>query len=622
MAANRSFTEYIANRFENELFEAIQDYIEYNYNNLDLWLYKVRKIGGIELSDIEVKFVNVNDLPGMKIEFDVVVEAEFEVRESDYHYDESENCVQWFVLKCSGDLDCNLDDFKIYSLTGYKIKSKQPKPMSDSLVPFIYSEQLESVATEFLRKNYPEALKTPMAVDPQLLAEKIGLKIEIRDITKDFTVFGQIFFHDCEAEFYDKNSDKMVQIHVNAKTIFVDPKAYFLRNLGSVNNTIVHECVHWALHRKAFELERLYNSSATKIKCQVVGGIKDSNRDATEWMEWQANALTPRIQMPISTFKEKAFELIKKYKQLLQTEKIIDVMEPVIDELALFFGVSRLAAKIRMIDVGYEEAIGTFTYIDGHYIRPHCFKKGFLKRNQTFSISAIDAAIQSFIDPELSALIKEGSYIYVDSHFVLKHPKYVTRDENGYAILTDYARTHMEECCLVFDLSIKSGFKESYHSECFLNRDKGSNIDFELKFNNGFQYASQEKKIKILADVLEEEARIFNELPNSYTKSLEMVIEWRGVTYKELEEMTLLNEKTIRRIVNGETNGSIESLIVICLALNLPPMISNHIISKSPHSLNLNNRDHQWYNFVLTCQYTKSMDEIRQFLNQCGAKPL
>ncbi|SHF37063.1 ImmA/IrrE family metallo-endopeptidase, partial [Caloramator proteoclasticus] len=478
MAGNRSFKDYVAERFYNEIFATIQNYVIENKDTIDLWLYRVRNIGEIELSDIEVKFVSVSDLPEMKIEFDIVVEAELEVRESDYHYDESENCRQWFQLKCSGDLKCNLDDFIIYSVTDYTSKNKQPKPMSDSLVPFIYSEQLESVATEFLRKNYPEALKTPMAVDPQLLAEKMGLKIEIRDITKDFTVFGQIFFHDCEAEFYDKNSDKMVQTHVIAKTIFVDPKVYFLRNLGSVNNTIVHECVHWALHRKAFELERLYNNSVTKIKCQVVGGIKDSNRDATDWMEWQANALTPRIQMPISTFKEKAFELIKKYKQSLQTEEIIDVMEPVIDELALFFGVSRLAAKIRMIDVGYEEAIGTFTYIDGHYVKPHCFKKGFLKRNQTFSISAIDAAIQSFIDPELSALIKEGSYVYVDSHFVLKHPKYVTRDENGYAILTDYARTHMEECCLVFDLSIKSGFKESYHSECFLNRDKGSNIDF------------------------------------------------------------------------------------------------------------------------------------------------
>lgn len=62
-------------------------------------------------------------------------------------------------------------------------------------------------------------------------------------------------------------------------------------------------------------------------------------------------------------------------------------MEPVIDALATFFCVSRTAAKIRMIDAGYEEAIGTFTYIDGRYVKPHMFKKGAL-RNQTLSISA------------------------------------------------------------------------------------------------------------------------------------------------------------------------------------------------------------------------------------------
>ena len=90
----------------------------------------------------------------------------------------------------------------------------------------------------------------------------------------------------------------MVQTRVNARTIIVDPKAYFLRNLGSVNNTIVHECVHWDQHRKAFELERLYNSSATRIKCQVVGGIKDNTRDATDWMEWQANHLSAAVLMP------------------------------------------------------------------------------------------------------------------------------------------------------------------------------------------------------------------------------------------------------------------------------------------------------------------------------------
>jgi hypothetical protein len=612
----------VADRFYDELFTAIQSYTADNCDDLDLRLYRVRNIGGIEMSDIEVKFVSVNDLPDMKIDFDVAVEAELEVRESDYHYDESENCRQWFMLKCSGDLDCNLDDFTISSVTEYTSKNKQSKPMSDSLVPIINKEQLESVAADFLRRHYPEALKTPMAVEPQVLAEKMGLVVEMREITKDFSVFGQIYFHDCDAEFYDEDSDEMVQTHVDAHTIFVDPKAYFLRNLGSVNNTIVHECVHWDKHRKAFELERLYNSSASKIKCQVVGGIKDNTRDATDWMEWQANALAPRIQMPLIMFKTKAFEFIKQFRTELGTSKLIDVMEPVIDALAAFFCVSRLAAKIRMIDAGYEEAIGTFTYIDGHYVKPHRFKKGALQRNQTFSIGAVDAAILSITNSEMNFLVKDGSYQYVDSHFVLNHPKYLTQDENGVTELTNYARNHMEECCLVFNLSVKAGGKERYHSECFLNRDESSTIDFNITYCNGFEYSTPEKKAKILEDTIAEEVRIYSELPRSYTKSLQMVIEWRKVSFKELETRTMLNEKTIRRIVNGETQGSINSIILICLGLHLPPDISRHIIDNSPFSLNPSNKSHPWYNFVLTHLYTKSMDEIRSFLQSHGVDPL
>ena len=622
MASNRSFKDYVAGRFYNELFAAIQSYTADNYDDLDLRLYRVQNIGGIELSDIEVKFVSVNDLPDMKIEFDVAVEAELEVREADYHYDESEFCKQWFMLKCSGDLHCNLDDFTISSVTEYTSKNRQPKPMSDSLVPIINKEQLESVATDFLRRYYTEALKKPMAVEPQVLAEKMGLVVEMREITKDFSVFGQIYFHDCDAEFYDEDSDEMVQTHVDARTIFVDPKAYFLRNLGSVNNTIVHECVHWGLHRKAFELERLYNSSVTRIKCQVVGGIKDNNRDATDWMEWQANALAPRIQMPLSTFKNKAFELIKLFRAELGTSELIDVMEPVIDALAAFFCVSRTAAKIRMIDAGYEEAIGTFTYIDGRYVKPHRFKKGALERNQTFSIGAEDAAIQSITNTEMAALVRDGSYIYVDSHFVLNHPKFITQDIFGQTVLTDYARTHMEECCLAFELSVKSGCKERYYTECFLNRDKTSNIDFDIKYCNGFEYAAPEKKAQILADTIAEEMRVYNELPNSYTSSLKMVRKWRKVTYNELAEEMMVNERTIRRIVNGEEQGSINSIVLICLGLHLPPKISSHIISNSPFSLNFNNNSHIWYDFALTHLYPKSMDEIRAFLQERGAEPL
>lgn len=180
----------------------------------------------------------------------------------------------------------------------------------------------------------------------------------------------------------------------------------------------------------------------------------------------------------------------------------------------------------------------------------------------------------------------------------------------------------MEECCLAFDLSIKAGCKERYNSECFLNRDELSTIDFNITYCNGFEYSTPEKKAKILADTIAEEMHIYSELPRSYTKSLEMVIEWRKVSFKELETRTMLNEKTIRRIVNGETQGSINSIILICLGLHLPPDISRHIIDNSPFWLNFSNKSNQWYNFSLMHQYTKSMDEIRSFLQLQGAQPL
>ncbi|AND85594.1 transcriptional regulator [Clostridium tyrobutyricum] len=622
MSGNRSFKEYVAERFYNEMFATVQSYTGDNYDDLDLRLYRIRNIGGIELSDIEIKYVSVNDLPDMKIEFDVAVEAEFEVRESDYHYDESENCRQWFMVECSGDLDCNLDDLAISSITEYTSKNKQPKPMSDSLVPIIHKEQLESVATDFLRRHYPEALKTPIAVEPQVLAEKMGLVVEMREITKDFSVFGQIYFHDCDAEFYDKNSDEMVQTHVDARTIFVDPKAYFLRNLGSVNNTIVHECVHWDKHRKAFELERLYNSSASKIKCQVVGGIKDNIRDAADWMEWQANALAPRIQMPLIMFKTKAFEFIKQFRTELGTSKLIDVMEPVIDALAAFFCVSRLAAKIRMIDAGYEEAIGTFTYIDGHYVKPHRFKKGTLQRNQTFSIGVIDAAIESIINPQLRDIGVKGIYQYVDSHFVLNHPKYLTQDENGFAVLTNYALNHMDECCLVFVLSVKAGCREKYNSECFLNRDESSAIDFEIKYCNGYENSTKEKQNKYLEELMAENAKMYDLLSNNYLDCLDKLRKWRKITFVKLNKKVLMDERQLRRIFKGESKGSLNALLSICLAMHLPPEISFHIIEKSPFTLSMGDENHRWYRFVLIYYYGKSMDEIRCFLAEHNVEPL
>ena len=182
-----------------------------------------------------------------------------------------------------------------------------------------------------------------MPIDPMVLTERMGLSIQLKNITSDFSTFGQVFFADCETEYYDKESSSFKKIQVKSGTILVDPDAYFLRNLGSVNNTIIHECVHWDKHRKAFELERLYNENATQIKCLVVGGIKDNKgKSANDWMEWQANALAPRIQMPAEPFKVKAKEYIIRFMRETDARHTIEVMEQVITALETDFGVSKI----------------------------------------------------------------------------------------------------------------------------------------------------------------------------------------------------------------------------------------------------------------------------------------
>ena len=199
-------------------------------------------------------------------------------------------------------------------------------------------------------------------------------------------------------------------------------------------------------------LEKLYNANASNISCEVVGGAASAvAKSATELMEKQANQLTPRIQMPAEPFKVKAKEYIGRFMREANAAHPNEVMEEVITALETDFAVSRQAAKIRLVELGFDEAIGSYTYLDGHYVKPHSFRKGTLKVNQTFSISAQDAAIERFLNPELRKLTESGDYLFVDNHFVYNAPLYVQRDEYGRLDLTSYARSHMDECCLVFD---------------------------------------------------------------------------------------------------------------------------------------------------------------------------
>lgn len=200
--------------------------------------------------------------------------------------------------------------------------------------------------------------------------------------------------------------------------------------------------------------------------------------------------------MQADPFKAKAQEYIIKFMHEINAKHENEVMEKVIMALKTDFCISKQAAKTRLVELGFDVAIDTYTYLDNHYVKPHKFRKGSISVDQTFSVSAQDAAVERFVNPELRQLTKCGNYLFIDNHIVYNAPLYVEADENGQLDLTDYARSHMDECCFVFDMKITSNVGAEYHTACFLNREP-SDYTFEIKFHNGYQNAPQPRQVEM-----------------------------------------------------------------------------------------------------------------------------
>lgn len=181
--------------------------------------------------------------------------------------------------------------------------------------------------------------------------------------------------------------------------------------------------------------------------------------------------------------------------------------------------------------------------------------------------------------------------------------------------LTNYARNRMDECCIPFDMSVRSSDKKDYFGVCYLNKDEDSTVSFDIRYGKGVAYSTPDKQAKLVEEMVMDEMRIYRSLPNDFVAAMKIVWDWRGIEYKELAERIHIDDQTISRIVNGKGDPSINSLVLIFLGMHLPPEISFRLIELSPVSLNFAKNDHIWYNFALRHLSKLSMEKIEAFFS-------
>ena len=599
-----SFSKYIEKTFYNEIYEASEEYFLEHLEDLRVPCDSVE----VEVTDVDFKHVYAGHREDGEIDIDILTDVYATVTERTNNYENTSDMNRWVRVSCIGKPDAGIKHFRVVNVDAYEkgTYSTFRYPLSDKLVPFIWKDDLDKVAEVILKKYAPNTLLTPTRVEPDYIVQQMGLQLKYASITEDTSIFGQIYFQD--------NPEKGIP----TGTVVIDEKLPQIRNLGVVRNTILHECVHWELHRYALELARAEEEELSVLS--TTNGLKDENTsDMIGWMEWHAESIAPKILMPKEMFIQKARIRQQRLLELSQSQDNLEIVEKWIDELAQFFGVSRLSAKVRLAECGFELVKGAFIYVDDAYVPTHRWKSGYLEDTQTFSVSLIQLGLQLLSHPTLKERVEEGELLYVESHLCINDAKYISYDIAGNPFLTLYARQHMDECCVVFEISSDAQTGRSTALTLLLNRDADSDIKFTISYPKEKNEWLEQVDIHI-DDIIEIMSKLNG--MSSFAPALVEVMKWRDVRNQELADESYLGLKAISNLRNNKTEPKLESVIAICVGMKLPPIVSKKLVELSGNMLRAGNKKDTLYEFILSGAASLNINMCNTLLVNNGFKEL
>ena len=177
----------------------------------------------------------------------------------------------------------------------------------------------------------------------------------------------------------------------------------------------------------------------------------------------------------------------------------------------------------------------------------------------------------------------------------------------------------MDECCLIFDMKILSNVDKQYYTECYLNREQ-STVTFKITFHNGYENAPPERQIAMRKKIAEEEHGIRMQMTDDPAQCMKLLLDWRNKTYVDLATDTGISERTLRRIADRQ-NTTVPTVVRVCIALHLPPIISEKLLDVLGCPLEITrNQEHMWINEALHVMYPESVDTVIKYLTGYGVK--
>lgn len=592
----KDFNEYMEENYYDDIVKRLGSYIVSNKDSFEN--DEFHKITWIDQDEITytVSGTTFKDLGDDYIEIRTSVDAD--VRFSGYtkYGQDSDSDTRIYNVFFKAKLDDGLHDVRITDVSEYNTALyDRDKTLSQSWLSYMYEEEVDKHAEDFLRRNYPKALLQPMPIDPFEVVKAMKMKMYYAPLGDK--IFGKTYFGEETVIVYDdivhRNTKEIV---TTPGTMLINPDVFFMRNIGTAYNTIIHECVHWDRHRRAFELQRLLQGGAGHISCEMVEGEYNgigSDESALKWMEWQANQLAPRILMPEKTTRRVFNKILADVHTTKPMQRYAETLEETVGLVANYFSVSRLAAKLRLFELGFEEVEGTCVYCDGKGLPPYAFKKGLLDKNHSFVIDEENLIRCLVMRPKLMELYAKGVLVYANCMLCFNDPYYVKLNENNQYILTDYALEHVDECCFLFKrkYSASDKYPDTFYRRCFLCREIDAEEFVPVEYDSQHKINQTKEEMQdeidtILNTVSRDIQKMNNEMKGGFAGALDYFMTTKNITAEELQGRSGVSTVSISGYRNS-LDSKIEksTALALCKGLCLMPYQAEIFLDRAGYSL-------------------------------------
>ena len=490
--------------------------------------------------------------------------------------------------------------------------------LSPFLIAYRTGKEMDTLAENLLQRYMSEALNDPDKRDPIELARRMGLTVMYQDVYDHGGIASMLFFKEGELVVGEDRKDRETRKNIKTdepKTIVV-PARTIVVNTNLVDERtgafgIYHECIHHEEHYLFFRLQELGNSDPRNLKTEEVV-IEEGHElhDPIHFMEKQADRGAYGLMMPATHTQEMIRQecaRVKGYRNVGEKYEIAGL------RMAVALQAAHFRIRARMIQLGHYEAKGALNYINYQMIQPFAFERESLAVEElTFVISQGTLCSLAEKNERLSALLESGRYVYADGHAVRNDPRFV--ESRGYGLyLTDWARAHVDECCLRF---IRVYIQERVGKYVFGRMYYDA--DYIVRTSEFLEDIMRAEKMDEIDAKMEYKARF----PRTFIKAFDQIMKTNGYTRERTADELGIHVNTLSNRLNGKTMLTLDFIVCACLLWKLPDWISNMLLDRAGIKLIEYDRRHQAIEHILHVLWSEGREKADQYLASRGLDPL